>query len=324
MARHGVVTPKRRWTASEIGEQTGRVAAITGANSGIGLAAATVLAPHGATVVLACRDLAKARHAIHAITRSGADPENIRAVELNLASLRSVRDAAQEILALSARLDLLINNAGVMTIPFALSEDGAELTFATNHLGHFALTGQLLGRLRATPTSRVVTISSNAHRRGKPRFHDLSSPEADDAGRAYDRSKLANLLFTFELQQRLEAAEAETIAVAAHPGNARTELWRTSSWLERLLVGPRLRWLTSWLAQSPASSALPTLRAATDPAAVGGDYYGPSGWFGYTSPPARVAPSPDAHDPTAQRRLWEVSEQLSGVTYRLPTPAASR
>jgi protochlorophyllide reductase len=314
----------RAWTASEIGGLSGRVAVITGANSGIGLATATELACHGAVVVLACRDLARAGQASRVITQSGAEAECVRVVALDLASLASVREAAEEILALCPRLDLLINNAGVMTIPFALSEDGVELTFATNHLGHFALTGLLLDRLLATPSSRVVTVSSNAHRRGQAQFYGLSSPAGYDAGHAYERSKLANLLFTFELQRRLESAHTETIAVAAHPGNARTELWRTSSWLERLLLGPRLRWLTGGLAQSPASGALPTLRAATDPAVAGADYYGPSGRFGYTGPPVRVSASPDAHDPGAQRRLWEVSEQLSGVTYQLPTAAASR
>jgi AcrR family transcriptional regulator len=161
-----------------------------------------------------------------------------------------------------------------MSIPFQLSEDGVELTFATNHLGHFALTGLLLDRLLATAGSRIVTVSSNAHRRGEPRFDDPRSAETHDPGAAYDASKLANLLFTYELQRRLAFTGGATIAVAAHPGNARTDLWRTSSRLERALIGSRLR-LLSWLVQGAEQGSWPTLRAAADAAVSGGDYYGP-------------------------------------------------
>lgn len=213
------------------------------------------------------------------------------------------------------RLDLLINNAGVMAIPFQLSADGIELTFATNHLGHFALTGLLLDRLMATGGSRIVTVSSNAHRRADPGFDDLRSSRNYRPGAAYDRAKLANVLFTLELQRRLSAHGADSIAVAAHPGNARTNLWRTSSPLERMLLSRRLRLATGWLVQSAEQAALPTLRAAADKAVQGGDYFGPGGPFGYTGPPVRVEPSRTAKDLTAQRRLWQLSEELTGVTY---------
>jgi NAD(P)-dependent dehydrogenase (short-subunit alcohol dehydrogenase family) len=310
--------PGPAWTSSEIRDQSGRLAVITGANAGIGLATAAALAAHGATVVLGCRDPAKGEAAADRIARAGVDPGSLHVVPLNLASLSSVRAAAGHILSAWSRLDLLINNAGVMAIPFELSEDGVELTFATNHLGHFALTGLLLGRLLETPSSRVITVSSNAHRRATPQLGDLGRPAGHDRGAAYDRSKLANLLFTFELQRRLAAARASTIAVAAHPGNARTGLWRTSSWLERLLISPRLRRLTRWLAQSPEAGAQPTLRAATDPTVAGGEYFGPSGRWGCTGAPVRVQAGPAAHDARAQRHLWELSQELSGVAYALP------
>jgi NAD(P)-dependent dehydrogenase (short-subunit alcohol dehydrogenase family) len=211
----------------------------------------------------------------------------------------------------------LINNAGVMAVPYQRTEHGFELTLATNHLGHFALTGLLLEQLLASAGSRIVTVSSIAHRRGVMHFDDLQSEHRYKPGNAYGQSKLANLLFTNELQARLEAAGADAIALAAHPGNARTELWRTSSRVERVLISPRLRWLNFWLVQSAEVGALPTLRAAVDPSARGGDYYGPAGWFQFTGYPIRVESSARSHDSVAQRRLWDVSEQLTGVSYRI-------
>jgi NAD(P)-dependent dehydrogenase (short-subunit alcohol dehydrogenase family) len=307
-----------RWTLSDVPDQRGRVAVVTGGNTGIGFETARALAARRANVVIACRDPTKGERAAARIAAEGVERTVVRVVRLDLASLASVREAAEDVLSTCARLDLLINNAGVMAIPFRLSEDGVELTFATNHLGHFALTGLLLGRLLVTNGSRVITVSSNAHRRGTPSFDRRSSAKTHEPGAAYDRSKLANLLFAFELQRRLEGVGAATIAVAAHPGNARTELWRTSSWFERALLGPRLRTVTGWLAQSAEAAARPTLRAATDRAVRGGDYYGPRGAFGYTGEPVRVEASAQAHDRVAQRRLWELSEGLSGVTYPFP------
>jgi NAD(P)-dependent dehydrogenase (short-subunit alcohol dehydrogenase family) len=236
-------------------------------------------------------------------------------VRLDLASLASVRQAAAQLCAEYERLDLLVNNAGVMAVPYQRTADGFELTLATNHLGPFALTGLLLERMLATPGSRVVTVSSNAHRRGHIDFDDLQSEKDYRAGAAYDRSKLANLLFTYELQARLQATGASTAALAAHPGNARTDLWRTSSRLERMLISRRLRILNSWLAQDASPAALPVLRAACDPDARGGDYYGPSGRLQYTGHPVRVEPGDAALDEAARHRLWEASERLTGVSY---------
>jgi NAD(P)-dependent dehydrogenase (short-subunit alcohol dehydrogenase family) len=309
-----------RWTAAQVPDQSGRIALVTGASAGLGLETAKVLAAHGARVVLACRDIAKAERAAEPI-RAQAGRAGVHVVRVDLASLASVRQAANQIRSTYPRLDLLVNNAGVMDVPYQRTEDGLELTLATNHLGHFALTGLLLDRLLATPGSRIVTVSSVAHRRGVIRFDDLHAERRYHPADAYAQSKLANLLFTYQLHARLQAAGAPTIALAAHPGNARTGLWRTSSRLERALLSPRLRLLNAWLVQSAQMGALPTLRAAVDPSARGGDYYGPGGRSEYTGHPTRVASSAGSHDPVAQRRLWELSEQLTGVSYRLLAPA---
>jgi NAD(P)-dependent dehydrogenase (short-subunit alcohol dehydrogenase family) len=309
------------WTAADVPNHSGRVAVVTGASAGLGLATTTVLAARGATVVMACRDVAKGERVAERI-RAANEHADVLVVRLDLASLASVREAASELRSAHPRIDLLINNAGVMAVPYQRTEDGFEVTLATNHLGHFALTGLLLERVRATAGSRIVTVSSNAHKRGAIRFDDLQSERGYDPEAAYAQSKLANLLFTAELETRLEGAAAATIALAAHPGNVRTGLWRTSSRLERLVIGARLGKLTSWLAQDVQVGALPTLRAALDPSARGGDYFGPAGRFEYTGLPIRVEPSPAACDEGARRQLWDASEALTGVTYRLGAAAA--
>ena len=303
-----------RWTAADVPDLAGRVAVVTGGNAGIGLETATVLAQRGGTVVLACRDDRKAAQAASQI-RSAARDADVRPVHLDLASFGSVRRAADEILASCPRLDLLINNAAVMYVPFQRTEDGCELTFGTNHLGHFALTGLVLPRLLDTPGSRVVTVSSLGHRSGTMHFDDLNRTQPYRPEQAYWQSKLANLLFSYELDARLAATGARTRALAAHPGIVLTGLWRTSPRWERAAISPRLRLLNFWQAQSPARGALPTLRAATDPAAQGGEYYGPGGFHEYTGHPVRVDSTAASHDPAAQRRLWDVSEQLTGVCY---------
>ncbi len=304
------------WTAADTPDQTGRTAVVTGASGGVGLATATVLAARGGTVVLACRDMGKAQRAAGQI-RAGTPRADVRTVRLDLASLASVREAAGEIRATCPRLDLLINNAGVMEVPYQRTEDGFELTFATNHLGHFALTGLVLDRLLAVPGSRIVTVSSLGHTEGVMRFDDLQFEGGYQARPAYWQSKLANLLFSYGLQAHLAAAGVPAISLAAHPGVVRTDLWRTSSRLERVLISPRLRMLTSWAVQGPQPGAWPTLRAATDPSARGGEYYGPLGRRGYTGSPGRVESSARSHDVAAQRRLWEISQQLTGVSYAL-------
>ena len=296
-----------KWGASDIPDQHGRTAVITGANSGIGLEAARYLAARGAHVVLACRDEGRAAAAAAAIAAGvpGAEAETLT---LDLSSLESVRSAAAEIWSRYPRLDLLVNNAGVMMPPLGRTTDGFELQFGTNHLGHFALTGLVLPSLLGVPGSRVVTVSSNGHKVGRIRFDDLQWEHGYRRMGAYAQSKLANLLFTYELQRRLAAAAAPTIAVAAHPGTSDTALVRHL---------PAFAQLGSRLApnQGAAMGALPTLRAATDPAVAGGDYYGPAGLGEFAGPPRLVRSSSRSHDEAAQRRLWSVSEELTGVTF---------
>jgi NAD(P)-dependent dehydrogenase (short-subunit alcohol dehydrogenase family) len=309
-----------RWTAADVPDQHGRIAVVTGATGGIGLETARVLAGRGADVVLACRDVPKAERIagrLRADTGAG-----VWVVRLDLSSLDAVRDAAAEIRSACPRLDLLVNNAAVMTPPYQRTKDGFELTFATNHLGPFALTGLVLDRLLATPGSRIVTVSSVGHRYSEMDFDDLQAERGYRADHVYWRSKLANLLFTYGLQRRLAAADAGTIALAAHPGVVDTDLWRTSPVLERMVVSRRLRLLNFMMVHSVQQGALPSLRAATDPAAQGGEYYGPNRRREYTGFPVRVQAHPRAHDTAAQDRLWQVSEQLTSVRYAIPAGRA--
>jgi NAD(P)-dependent dehydrogenase (short-subunit alcohol dehydrogenase family) len=309
----------QRWTASDTGDLSGRTAVVTGASAGIGLEIARVLAGHGALVVLACRDVAKAGRAAGQL-RAGNPAARLEIVPLDLARQASVRAAAGEISARYPRLDLLINNAGVMEPPYQRTEDGFELTLATNHLGHFALTGLVLDRLLATPGSRVVTMSSQGHWEGVMNFDDLQSERDYHPETAYYQSKLANLLFTYELDRRLRAAEAPVSALGAHPGVVATDLFRTRSRLNQALISPRLRPVNFWFAQSVRMGALPALRAATDPKARGGEFYGPRRRYD-TGYPELVASSERSRIVADQARLWEVSEQLTGVRFALGSRA---
>ena len=299
------------WTANEIPDQRGRVAVITGANTGLGLETAKALATRGATVVLAVRNLDKGKDAAASISADspGAD---ITVQQLDLSSLNSVRKAADELRARHDRIDLLINNAGVMYTPKGTTADGFELQFGTNHLGHFALTGLLLDRVLAAAGSRVVTISSVGHRiRARINFDDLQSERTYGRIAAYGQSKLANLMFTYELQRRLSGSGAATIAVAAHPGVSSSELVRNSPLVLRALNAV----FSPLVNQSAAMGALPTLRAATDAAVLGGQYYGPGGFRELRGHPIVVESSKQSHDADIQRRLWAVSEDLTGVTF---------
>ncbi|WP_280340883.1 oxidoreductase [Nocardia abscessus] len=299
----------RKWTESDIPDQRGRVAVVTGANTGIGFETARALAARGATVVLACRNIDKAEAAIRRIeaTSQGA----VDTARLDLSSLASIRRAADEIRGRYPRIDLLINNAGVTGLT-GQTEDGFEIQFGINHLGHFAFTGLLLDSLADVPGARVVTVSSIGHRFGRI---DTDDPAAR-RGNAYAKSKLANLMFTHELDRRLAGSAA--IAVAAHPGGASTEVFRYSPALFRL---PNLA-VARLLGRTPAMGALPTLRAATDPAVMGSHYYGPAGLFEIRGYPARVRPSSRARDPERQISLWRESENLTGVHYSVAPSAA--
>ena len=300
-----------RWTEADVPGQAGRTAVITGANTGIGFEVARVLAVRGARVILACRDLGKARDAA---ARISAPPgAGVGAVRLDLASLASVREAAEELRSRCGQIDLVVNNAGVMMPPYGMTTDGFELQIGINHLGHFALTGLLLDRLAGVPGARVVTDSSNAHKSGRIAFDDLQSRRGYTRTAGYCQSKLANLMFTYELQRRLAAAGAQAVALAAHPGMTKTHLGRYLSAVMRAyyLVAERP------LGHSAARGALPVLRAATDASARGGEYYGPGGWHEERGFPRLVEPSASARDEGAQRRLWQESERLTGVSYAI-------
>ncbi|MDT5019171.1 MAG: hypothetical protein QOD39_5331 [Mycobacterium sp.] len=296
-----------KWTTADIPDQTGRTAVITGANTGLGYETAKALAAKGANVVLAVRNLDKGEDAAHRIeqTTPGA---KVTLQELDLTSLDSVRTAADELRSNHEAIDLLINNAGVMFTPKSTTKDGFELQFGTNHLGHFAFTNLLLDRVLGAPGSRVVTVSSVGHRfaRHGIRFDDLQWERSYSRVGAYGQSKLANLMFTYELQRRLTGTD--TIAVAAHPGGSRTELTRN---LPRL-VGAATK-LVEPLFQDADMGALPTLRAATDPGVLGGQYFGPDGFGEQRGYPKVVASSAPSHDTDAQRRLWTISEELTSV-----------
>jgi len=300
------------WTEADVPDQSGRTAVITGGNSGIGFEAARVLAQRGARLILGCRDLGKAHDAVTRI-RAAAPRAEIGLVPLDLASLDSVRAAAGQIRAACEGIDLLINNAGVMMPPYGRTADGFELQLGINHLGHFALTGLLLDRLAGLPGSRVVTVSSNSHRDGRIDFDDLQSERGYRRLAGYAQSKLANLMFTYELQRRLAAAGSPAIAAAAHPGLTRTDLAR---YLSPVMTAFYVL-IERPLAQSAAMGALGTLRAATDPAVRGGDYYGPTRWRGERGCPGLIGSSELSHDQHAQRRLWRESERLTGVRYAI-------
>jgi NAD(P)-dependent dehydrogenase (short-subunit alcohol dehydrogenase family) len=299
-----------KWTTADIPDQTGRVAVITGANTGLGYETAAALADHGAHVVLAVRNLEKGKDAAARIAAQSPGAE-VALQELDLTSLDSIRAAAEQLRSEHDRIDLLINNAGVMYTPKSTTKDGFELQFGTNHLGHFAFTGLLLDRLLPVAGSRVMTVSSVGHRiLADIHFDDLQWERSYNRVAAYGQAKLANLLFTYELQRRL-APHGTTIAVAAHPGFSDTELMRN-------LPGPLLfafERVARLISQDPAMGALPSLRAATDPAVVGGQYFGPDGFVQSRGYPKVVASSKKSHDGELQKRLWAVSEELTGVVY---------
>ena len=300
------------WTEKDVPDESGRVAIVTGSNTGLGYDTARVLAARGARVVMAVRDTAKGDAAAARIRELSPGAE-VTVHALDLGSLASVRAAAAELAAAHPRIDLLINNAGVMYPPKQTTADGFELQFGTNHLGHFALTGLLLKNLLGVDGSRVVAVASIAHNiRAKIDFADLQwETRRYERVASYGQSKLANLMFTYDLQRRLAAAKAKTIAVAAHPGVAATELVRHVPGAGL----PGVSWLSGRLLNTSELGALPTLRAATDPAVRGGQYYGPDGFRELRGYPKLVTSSAQSHDSAVQERLWSVSEELTGVTY---------
>jgi NAD(P)-dependent dehydrogenase (short-subunit alcohol dehydrogenase family) len=291
---------------------------VSGANSGLGLITARELARKGARTVLACRNLAKGEEAKRAILLR-APKAQLDLAELDLAGLDSVRAFAEWLRSQHQGIDLLVNNAGVMAPPRRRTADGFELQFGTNHLGHFALTGLVIDLLEGREDARVVTLSSGAHRIGRIAFDNLRGDRRYFRWRAYGQSKLANLLFALELDRRLRAAGSTIKSVAAHPGYAATNLQHTGPTRldELLMIVPN-----KVIAQSDEMGALPTLYAATEPGLDGGTYVGPDGMAEQRGHPTEVSPNAAARDESVARRLWEVSEQMTGVRSELAGAAA--
>jgi NAD(P)-dependent dehydrogenase (short-subunit alcohol dehydrogenase family) len=303
------------WTTESIPDLTGRTAVVTGANSGLGFWTTVGLARKGARVIMACRDAGRAQAALERVHREAPESQ-VELMSLDLQSLASVEEAAAEVAARTPALDLLVNNAGIMAPPRALTSDGFESQIGTNHLGHFALTGRLVPTLLAAPAPRVVVVSSSAHKPGRIDFDDLMGEQRYRPWGAYSQSKLANLLFMAELDRRARAAGLPLTAVAAHPGYASTHLQAGEG-----LRGMVMRLGNSLLAQSDAAGALPSLYAATAPDVSGGEYFGPDRLFEMRGAPTRVGRTRAAQDTAVAARLWAVSEELTGVSYDALAPA---
>lgn len=313
------------WTTNDIPDQHGRLVVVTGGNSGIGYEAALALAAKGAQVILAVRSAERGQQAVAQIQAAHAQA-NVEVMALDLSNLASIRQFAQAFQARFTALPLLINNAGVMALPFRQTTDGFEMQFGTNHLGHFALTGLLLPAILAAPGARVVNVSSGLHRSGVIAFNNLDGQHGYDRWRAYSQSKLANLLFAYELQRRFAAAGAQAISVGCHPGYAATNLQTAGPKMDGSSIGETLSSLGNRLfAQSPAMGALPTLYAAVSPEVNGCDYIGPTGMFGMRGSPGKERSNAISYEVVVAQQLWRASEELTGVRYDLlATKAAAR
>ncbi|WP_016951637.1 SDR family NAD(P)-dependent oxidoreductase [Anabaena sp. PCC 7108] len=296
-----------KWNKENILSQKGRVVIVTGSSSGIGYETARVLANKQASVMIAVRNLDKGNKALAKIIQQNKDAD-VKVMELDLANLASVKNFAENFKKNYSRLDLLINNAGVMIPPYTKTTDGFELQFGTNHLGHFALTGQLLELLISTENSRIVNVSSGAHNIGNIDFDDLNWEKRSYAKwKAYGDSKLANLYFIYELDRKLKDNGIKTFATASHPGWTATELQRTA--------GRVVGYLNGILAQDITMGALPTLRAATEEGLKGKEYFGPSGFLEVRGYPVKVESNELSKDQAIAQKLWEVSEKLTGVKF---------
>jgi NAD(P)-dependent dehydrogenase (short-subunit alcohol dehydrogenase family) len=305
---------EQRWTLEQMPDQTGRTVIITGGNSGLGYASTRALAARGANVVMAVRNEAKGREAIDAL-RADLPQARLQLRIVDLADLDSVRALATGIVSDGLRIDVLMNNAGIMMPPRSLSPQGNETQFAANHLGHFALTGLLLDHFRSDADPRVVTLSSTMHRRGRMHFDDLTGARAYSPTGFYAQSKFANTLFGLELDRRLRAARSPVKSVLAHPGYSATNLQTTGP---TGLMNFFMRIGNPLFGQSADMGALDQLRAATDPSAQGGDFYGPDGMAESRGYPTKVQPVAAATDRETARRLWDISEELTGVHFGLP------
>ena len=295
---------------NKVPSQKGRIAVVTGSNIGLGFETALALAKKEAKVVLACRNLEKANNAIEKI-KSQAPKADLEAIQIDLSKLSSVDNFAENYLKRYNQLDLLINNAGVMMPPYTVTDDGLELQLAANHLGHFKLTGLLLDTIEKTPNSRIVSLSSNAHKSGKINFDDLQSKNNYSALAAYSQSKLACLMFAYEMQRRLEKANYQTISTAAHPGASITNLVKHVPLWMKIVFTPFIPFMT----HSPENGAKPTLYAALGSDVKGSDYFGPTGFNEMKGKAGKVESKPHAHDEEVAKKLWEVSEELTRTKY---------
>ncbi|EST25463.1 oxidoreductase [Streptomyces niveus] len=307
---------QQNWSADRIPDQTDRVFVVTGANSGLGLATTRALARRGGHVILAVRDTAKGERAVAEIS-AGQPDARLEVRRLDLADLDSVRDFAGQLRPDHARLDVLVNNAGLMAPPRSLSPQGHESQFACNHLGHFALTGLLLDLLAAGHDPRVVTVSSVNHRKAHIQFDDITGERRYSPMGFYNQSKLANAVFGHELHRRLSATGSPVRSVLAHPGYTVTNLQTSApTTLWRVVLG---RIGNPLVAQSADAGALPQLFAATQPGVVSGEFIGPAGVAELRGAPTRVKLAPGAADAETGRRLWELSERATGVRFAFPT-----
>lgn len=301
------------WTTANMPDLSGKVIIVTGGNSGLGYESVKVFAQKGAEVILACRSVEKGEAAKTEIMKNNPAGK-IEVMNLDLMDLSSVKNFAVRFKENHSRLNVLLNNAGIMIPPYGLTKDGFESQIGTNHLGHFALTGQLIDLIVKTPKSRVVSTSSLAHKNGMMDFDNFlfDNGKGYTPMKAYGRSKLANLLFIYELQRLFEAIGIDSVAVAAHPGVSQTNLMR---FVEGKFFYHLLKPLSSLILQSAAKGALPQLRAAVDPEVKGGDFYGPDGFNEMKGFPVKVKSNPSSHNAGDAKRLWEVSEKLTGVSF---------
>jgi NAD(P)-dependent dehydrogenase (short-subunit alcohol dehydrogenase family) len=304
----------QHWTIADIPDLTGKTIIVTGGNSGLGFEAVKAFAARGARMIMACRSVSKGEIAKKRIFEN-LPIANITVMELDLANLKSINEFAEKFKQDFGRLDVLLNNAGIMMVPYGLTPDGFENQLGTNHLGHFALTGLLLDMLRNTPKSRVVSVSSIAHKSGVMDYGNLQYENGKDYSplKAYSRSKLSNLLFTYELQRFFERNHIDCLALVAHPGVSDTNLFNHAApqWVLKLLKP-----VFSAMVQPASMGVLPELRASVDPNATGGEFYGPDGKREMKGYPVVVASNAASHDTESARRLWESSEKLTGIIFK--------
>lgn len=307
------------WTVNDIGDLSNKVVVITGANSGLGYETTKVFLERGAEVIMACRSLERGNNALDSILSELEEnnvfiKNNVEVMELDLSDLTSVKQFVSNFKENYASLDILMNNAGIMATPYGLTKDGFESQFGTNHLGHFALTAGLFDVIKQTPNARIVNISSLAHKAGTMDFYNLQFEDGEGYTpfKSYSRSKLANLMFTYEMQRRINASIYDVKVLAAHPGGANTNL---ASHMGSSKLGEKFEWIMTKVIQTAYDGALPGIRAATDEHALGGEYYGPSGFMETKGKPVIVNSNDLSHSKIKARRLWNVSEKLVNISF---------